>query len=162
MNGRLFGLKRGYQSALRFSWHVLKGSGLTPARYDMCHALKLQKYGMRQKNLAEVLGGTRATVSRMVRSLEKLRYVRREFDATDRRCKLVFLTDEGRARLDAAYNRIVRPGWVQFALAWVLGTMRPGDLFPPRYCPVEMAELDAYLWKIRRGFADTGSLSYPR
>src|ERR1700759_4156383 len=125
MNGRLFGLKRGYQSALRFSWHVLKGSGLTPARYDMCHALKLQKYGMRQKNLAEVLGVTRATGSRVVPSLDNLRYVRREFDPTDRRCKLVFLTDEGRARLDAAYNRIVRPGWVQFALALGLGAMRP-------------------------------------
>ena len=71
MNGRLFGLKRGYQSALRFSWRVLKGSGLTPARYDMCHALKLQKYGMRQKNLAEVLGVTRATVSRPCRPFRR-------------------------------------------------------------------------------------------
>src|ERR1700743_3966546 len=109
MNGRLFGLKRGYQSALRCSWHVLKGSGLTPARYDMCHALKLQKYGMRQKNLAEVLGVTRATVSRMVRSLEKLRYVRREFDPTDRRCKLVSLTEEGPRRLAASHNRVCGP-----------------------------------------------------
>ena len=162
MNRMLFSMKRAHQSALRFSWHVLKGTGVTPARYDLLHALRKNKNGMRQKHLVRVLGVTRATVSKMLGSLEELGFVRREVDPSDRRCKIVWLTDEGLARLDAAYEKIVKPGWVQFAFDWVLGPRRPGDIFPPRFCHQEMAELDGYLWKVRRGFADTGSLVYPR
>ena len=163
MNSRFFALKRAWQSTMRFCRFVLKNMGLTAARYDMLHALKLQgKYGLRQGRLEEILGVTRATVSRMLRSLEMLGFVRRQADPLDRRCKRVWLTDEGFECLDSAYKRIVRPGWVQFALDWTMGTRRPGDIFPKRFCREEMAELDRHLWNLRRGFADTGSLRYPR
>ena len=162
MQSLLFGLKRGYQSALRLSRWVLEDFGLTPARYDLLHALRARKYGMGQTHLVKVLGVARSTVSEMLGSLEELGFVRREIDPSDRRRKIVWITEEGLARLDAAYDQIVKPGWVQFALAWVLATPRPGDLLPPRSCPLEMAELGGHLWKIRRGFADTGSLTYSR
>ena len=162
MNNLSFSLKRAHQSALRFFRKVLEDTGLTPARYDMMHALRPKKFGMGQKKLERVLGVTRATVSRMLASLEEHGLVRREIDPADRRCKIVWLTDEGRARLEAAYKLIVRPGWVRFAFDWVLGTRRSGHIFPPRFCDAEMAELDGHLRNLRRGFADTGSLSYPR
>ena len=117
---------------------------------------------MRQTHLVKVLGVVRSTVSRMLSALEKDGIVRREIDPWNKRCKIVWLTDAGLELLDAAYERIVKPGWVQFALDWVLGTRRPGDIFPPRFCHEEMTELDGHLWKIRRGFADTGSLAYRR
>ena len=56
----------------------------------------------------------------------------------------------------------MRPGWVQFALCATLGTGGNIDLPVPKHCDREMAELDGHLWSIRRGFGDTGSLSYPR
>ena len=162
VNYLFFDFKRAHHSALRFARFALRGHPLTPARYDMLHALRGKKEGMAQKGLVEVLGVTRPTVSRMLRSLEELRFVRRQVNPMDRRRKDVWLTDEGLAALDAAYNEIVRPGWVRFALAWTLGTRRNGNLLPPVFCHEEMAELDGHLRKIRRGFADSGSLSYPR
>jgi DNA-binding MarR family transcriptional regulator len=162
MNRLSFSLKRAHQAALRFARHALDGTGLTPARYDLLHAVKLRKGRMSQRDLERVLGVTRATVSRMLASLEELEFVRREVDPTDRRCNIVWLTAEGAACLEATYRKVVRPGWVRFAFDWVLGTRKPGDIFPPRFCFQEMWELDQRLWPIRRGFADTGSLSYPR
>jgi DNA-binding MarR family transcriptional regulator len=158
MNSRFFALKRAWQSTMRFCRFVLRGMGLTTARYDMLCALKLSKHGMSQKLLRKILGVTRATVSKMLRSLEKLGFVRREINPADRRCKDVFLTEAGEAELQAVYRKVVRPGWVHFALAWTMGPY--GKLLPPRFCDEEMMELDRHLWRIRRGFCDTGSLSY--
>ena len=162
MHRIFFALKRAWQSTLRLCRFALKDMGLTAARYDLLHALRRMKDGMTQKELRTILGVTRPTVSRMLRSLEALGLVRREVDPRDRRRKVVWLTDEGTAAYDAAYKKIVRPGWVRFALDWTLGTLRHPNLFPPRFCYEEMMELDMHLWKVRRGFADTGSLSYPR
>jgi DNA-binding MarR family transcriptional regulator len=147
---------------LRFCRHALKGTGLTAARYDLLHALKRWKYGVAQRYLEQILGVTGATVSRMLGSLEELGLVRREVDPSDRRCKRAWLTKEGLACLEAAYDRVVRPGWVRFALDWALGPRRPGDIFPYRFSYPEMSELDRYLVMIRRGFADTGHLTYTR
>ena len=165
MNRLLFSLKRAHQATLRFSRHALKGTGLTQARYDLLHAVKLKKGCISQRELDEVLGVTRATVSRMLGSLEELGFVRREVDPRDRRCNIVWLTAEGAACLQATYDKIVRPGWVRFALDWVLGprgVRGPRGIFPPRFCFEEMWDIHQSLWPLRRGFADTGSLSYPR
>ena len=163
MHKIFFALKRAHQSTLRFSRRVLPPFGLTAARYDMLHALKLRRNdGMRQQYLEQVLGVCRATVSRMLGSLEELGLVRREIDPLDRRRKRVWLTDAGFARLQAAYEHLVKPGWVQRALTWILGTRGYLHFAAPRHCREEMRELDGHLWSLRRGFADTGSLGYPR
>ena len=159
MEKRMFALKRAWQSTVRFCRFVLKGMGLTVARYDMLFAVKCAKGVISQKRLRLILGVTRPTVSKMLRSLEKLGFVRREVNPMDRRCKDVWLTEEGAAELEAVYKKIVRPGWVHFALAWTMGPWT-GKLLPPRFCDEEMLELDRHLWRIRRGFCDTGSLSY--
>jgi len=163
MHKIFFSLKRAHQSTLRFSRKLLPKFGLTAARYDLLHALKFRRaYGMSQKYLTRVLGVTGATVSRMLLSLEELGFVRREVCRGDRRCKDVWITSEGFARLQSAYDKVVKPGWVQFAVAWVLGTRAHASLLGARYCVEEMVEIDRHLWSLRRGFADTGSLGYPR
>ena len=159
MQKHLFALKRAWQSTVRFCRFVLRGTGLTVARYDMLVAIKGEKGVISQKRLRLILGVTRPTVSKMLRSLEKLGFVRREVNPMDRRRKDVWLTAAGLARLEAVYKKIVRPGWVHFALVWTMGPWT-GNLLPPRFCDDEMMELDRHLWRIRRGFCDTGSLSY--
>jgi len=98
----------------------------------------------------------------MLGSLEELGLVRREIDPLDRRRKRVWITDEGFARLDSAYDPIVRRGWIQAALTCVLSTQGHPEWSARRHCREEMRQLDEHLWSLRRGFADTGSLGYPR
>lgn len=155
-----FALKRAYYSTLRFSRAALEGTGLTQPRYDLLQVLWGQESGVGQKRLRLILGVNRSSVSEMLCALEELGYVRREIDPNDRRCKIVWLTEAGAALLKAAYDAIVKPGWVRFAFDWVLGPREYGDLFPQRSCHREMAELDKLCWAIRRGFADTGCLRY--
>ena len=163
VNRIFFSLKRAHQSVLRFSRQMLLNKGVTPARYDMLHALNLRRNsGIAQKQLQIILGVHKATVSRMLGSLEELGLVRRDINPFDRRCKDVWLTDEGFARLQAAYDPIVRRGWIQAALTAVLGTGGNPDLVPPRRCVEEQRQLDRHLWSFRRGFVDTASLGYPR
>ena len=162
MQKHAFALKRAYQSTLRFFRFVMKGTGLTVARYDMLFAIKREKGCISQKQLRLILGVTGPTVSKMLDSLEDLGLVRRTVNPVDRRGNDVWLTKEGAARLEATYREIVKPGWVLFALAWVLGTRKNGNLLPPRFCDKELFELDRHMWRIRRGFCDTGSLNYSR
>src|ERR1700761_5974996 len=104
MQKHAFALKRAFQSTLRFFRFALKGTGLTVARYDMLFTIKRAKGCISQKQLREILGVTRPTVSKMLDSLEELGYVRRVIHPLDRRCKDVLLTEEGRARLGATYR----------------------------------------------------------
>ena len=164
MNKIFFSLKRAHHATLRFARLMLTDKGLTPARYDLLHALRLQRggYGMGQRRLHRILGVCRATVSRMLGSLEKLGLVRRERDPIDRRCKQVWITEEGFARLQAAYDPIVRRGWVQSALTFVLGTCGHFEWRAPKHAREELRELRGHLGSLRRGFSDTASLGYPR
>jgi DNA-binding MarR family transcriptional regulator len=162
MNKIAFGFKRGHHSVLRLLRVFLTDKDLTPAQYDLLHALRWRKYEMRQKDMRKVLGPSRQTVSEMLIALERRGLVRREIDPTDRRCKLVWITDEGTALYDAAYDPLVKHGWVRYALSATLGT----DGYPARAVPDDCLEkvemFDGNLWSFRRGLGDTGSLSYSR
>jgi DNA-binding MarR family transcriptional regulator len=161
MQSALFGLKRAHHSALRFCRLMLTDKNLTPAQYDMFQALKRwREFGMRQRGLHRVLGVTRQTVSEMLGSLERRGLVRREIDPTDRRCKIVWLTDEGFARLEAAYDPIVKHGWVRAAVDMTLATGGNVDVAVSSDGAEEMRELEGHLWSFRRAFCDTGSLTY--
>jgi DNA-binding MarR family transcriptional regulator len=155
MHPVIFGLKRAHQSTLRISRPVLKKMGLTPARFDMLCALMPREGAMTQGTLQRILGVTRATVSRMLGSLEELGFVGRERHDIDGRCKVVWLTDEGRARIVMAHKELVRSGWVQLAIDSALGEWWRGP------CAAAIAELERPLRAIRRAFYDTGSLRYP-
>lgn len=81
--------------------------GLTSARLDL---LTILLAGERiQVQLAAVLCVAEPVVSRMVRELERLRWIERRVHPDDRRCKIVSLSAAGRERLapylDADYHR---------------------------------------------------------
>ena len=97
MNAAFFGLKRAHHSVLRLGRHAFASIGLTAARFDLLFAVHSHNgRRMPQRKLQRILGVCRATVSRMLRSLEELGLVQRTRSDVDRRRKLVALTKEGR------------------------------------------------------------------
>jgi DNA-binding MarR family transcriptional regulator len=104
MHALFFGMKRAFQSTLRITRKELKDFGLTAARFDMMWTLVGPAAGyLRQSDLRRELGVTAPTVSRMVKSLQALGYVRAErCRFGDRRQCLVQLTELGIQRIREA------------------------------------------------------------
>ena len=77
---------------------LLLAFGVTPARFDLMRILYgNREYSMSQSFLRAQLGVARATVSKMLRALEKLGLVERKPDEWDRRTKRVTLTYAARS-----------------------------------------------------------------
>jgi len=161
MHKIFFGLKRAHQSTLRVTRPMLKKMGLTAARYDLLHALKGRRDGMNQARLQRCLGVTRATVSRMLLSLEELGLVTRVPDRRDRRCKVVTLTAPGRDRLQRAHRHLVESGWVQLAIDSAMAVEGQRERWYDGPCFWTMGVLDNLLNTLCHGFYDQGSLDYP-
>jgi DNA-binding MarR family transcriptional regulator len=108
MHAVLFSLKRVHQRALAYGRHILKHLPLTPARYDMLHAIDSEgPAGITQLALRKTLGVTAPTVTRMAQSLEALGLITREPLPGDLRQRIVRLTEAGIRRLrDAVYAAI--------------------------------------------------------
>src|SRR5271154_1732091 len=122
MHSIFFGLKRAHHGTLRITRKVLVAMGLTAARFDLLYAVKKVRRGLNQSALRKVLGVSRATVSRMLASLEELGLVRREVTTADRRQKFVQLTTKGRWRIALAHRQLTRSGWAQLAIDSALET----------------------------------------
>jgi DNA-binding MarR family transcriptional regulator len=161
MHGIFFGLKRAHQSTLRIARPMLSKVGLTAARFDLLYALKDRRSGMLQGRLQRTLGVSRATVSRMLSSLEDLGLVKREVDDGDRRRKRVILTPLGRERIVMAHKQLTRSGWAQLAIDSALGSEGRSESWCRGPCIQQMALLDDLLGALRLGFYDTGNLDYP-
>jgi DNA-binding MarR family transcriptional regulator len=168
MNAIFFGLKKAFHGTLRVARPMLHRLGLTAARFDMLYALRGHDWKsrsvMHQARLGRVLGVSRPTVSRMLRSLEQLGLVLRTRSGRDRRQLEVRLTPEGRALIRKAHSALVRRGWAQLAVDSALGgsTSTPfGSWHDDTYCLYEMAKLDDLLGRIRRAFGDVATLDYP-
>jgi DNA-binding MarR family transcriptional regulator len=116
MHAIFFGLKRAHHGTLRITRRVLAALGLTAARFDLLYAVKETRAGILQSALRKVLGVSRATVSRMLASLEELGLVRRSVSKKDRRQKLIELTTKGRWRIAFAHRQFTRSGWAQLAI----------------------------------------------
>jgi DNA-binding MarR family transcriptional regulator len=97
MHSIFFGVKRAFHATLRRTRRPFAQvqPGLTAARYDVLYALQSHDSELRQSKLRDLLGVTGATISRMLRALERLRVVWRERDPLDRRRLIVRLTDLG-------------------------------------------------------------------
>jgi DNA-binding MarR family transcriptional regulator len=162
MHAIFFGLKRAHHGTLRITRRVLAALGLTAARFDLLYAVKSERRGMIQSALRKVLGVSRATVSRMLASLEELGFLRRTVTAQDRRQKLVELTTKGWWRIVRAQRHFMRSGWAQLALDSALaGQYREHRWCDEAACREATASLHVRLDDLRRGFYDFATLDYP-
>jgi DNA-binding MarR family transcriptional regulator len=162
MHTIFFGLKRAHHSTLRLTRAELARLGLTAARFDMLYAVKQKRRGVTQSALRRSLGVCRATVSRMLASLEKLGLVRRRVWDFDRRQKLVELTNRGKWRIGRAHREFTRSGWAQLAVDSALGA--EGQMYrwyDEDDCREATSLLESLLGYIRRAFGDRATLEYP-
>lgn len=73
----------------------LSGRGVYPGQPPLLRALE-ERDGQSQKELAEQMGITPATLNVMIGRMEKAGLVERRADETDQRISRVFLTEQGR------------------------------------------------------------------
>jgi DNA-binding MarR family transcriptional regulator len=134
--------------------------GLTAARFDLLFAVHAHgSRRMRQRELQRMLGVCRATVSRMLGSLERLGLVRRITSDTDRRRKLVELTKQGRSRVWLVIRRLIRNKMARLALYTALGANEKRCAwFDNDACWTVATELQELLLDLRRTFGDSGHL----
>jgi DNA-binding MarR family transcriptional regulator len=163
MHAVFFGLKRAHHGTLRITRDVLGRMGLTAARFDMLYAIKSRpRARMLQSTLARILGVCRATVSRMLASLEALGLVTRTADLYDRRQKLVNLTTLGQSRVAFAHEHLVGSGWAQLAVDSALcGDGSEYCWYLRAECVAATGRLDTMLGRLRRAFFDRARLDYP-
>ncbi len=83
---------------------ILRPLGLTDAQFNVLMLLKYQSNGseMNQTTLGNMLLVNRSNVTGLVDRLEQLGWVRRTPEPSDRRVKLVSLTESGREILERA------------------------------------------------------------
>ena len=162
MNVVLFGLKRAFQASIRMTRPIIAAHGLTAARFDMLYLIKgpyrrLYDPGVKQSDLRRALGVTAPTVSRMLRSLEKLGLVTRARPSCgDTRQRIVNLTLAGLSCIRRAIRSIVRRRTVEIAFAKILTNDRS---YSTHIAEIENAE--SVCRCIRAGFGDTATLHYP-
>jgi DNA-binding MarR family transcriptional regulator len=163
MHAIIFGLKRAHHGTLRITRGVLTAMGLTAARFDLLYALETSREGLVQSALRKLLGVSRATVSRMLASLEELGLVVREVRSYDRRQRFVALTAEGHLRIQSAHREFTRSGWAQLAVDSALCSDRYADHLwcDESACIHATASLEGWLNRIRRAFFDRARLEYP-
>jgi DNA-binding MarR family transcriptional regulator len=157
-----FGLKRAHHGTLRITRAPLAELGLTAARFDLLYAVRQSRRGMVQSKLRRVLGVCRATVSKMLASLEKLGLVRRSIWPRDRRKRLVELTAPGRKSIVRAHRELVRSGWANLAVDSALCGEGSGYRWSDEDdCTTATDELRAILNRVRSAFWDHATLDYP-
>lgn len=110
MHVQFFSAKRVHLRTLHVSRQLLKGSRLTPARFDMMRIIELHEHGVAQVKIVELLGVCDATVSVMLKALECLGFVTRQRCEEDRRYLYVHITPEGTAEVSAARLALVESG----------------------------------------------------
>jgi DNA-binding MarR family transcriptional regulator len=163
MHAIFFGLKRAHHGTLRITRSVLAAMGLTAARFDLLYAVMTSGEGLAQSALRKSLGVSRATVSRMLASLEELGLVARTAHSYDRRQRFVALTEEGRLRITSAHCQLTRSGWAQLAVDSALC----GDPHASHHwcdeseCIDATSSLEGWLNRICRAFYDRATLCYP-
>jgi DNA-binding MarR family transcriptional regulator len=157
MHTVVFHMKRAFQSTLRVTRPLFVWLGLTAARFDMLHAIG--ESGCMQSRLREVLGVSAPTVSRMLGSLERRGLVSRMRAPVDRRRRWISLTDLGSEVLRHAMRLVVWSGTVERLL---LDVLAPDLGMHPELRRLEAFDgMDYPLFRLARGFFDTGQNTYP-
>jgi DNA-binding MarR family transcriptional regulator len=149
----MFSLKRAHHSAVRVTRGPAATWGLTPARFDMMHALSRCPYGASQSWLRQALGVSRATVSRMLKSLEELGLLTRRRCDEDRRTRWIELTEEGRARIEGARADLIGSGAIELVVRTCVASERWHD---PIVCARQKEALVSLLLRFRVALGDFG------
>ena len=155
MHAVFFGIKRAHLQVLHVSRWLLKGMGLTPARFDMMRIVELHgRHGVAQSRIQDLLGVSAATVSRMLQSLEGLRLVMRERMDHDARQRRVHLTNRGWERVQNALFALIDWG---VADRTALGALHKD----PEKARPRLEVLRAFLWCLRKSFFDRAPFEDP-
>lgn len=157
MHAIAFGLKRAFQSTLRLTRREFVALEITAARFDMLTAISRgYQRSCPQRDLRGWLGVTAATISRMLRSLEKLGYVTRERSSSDRRQHIVRLTARGLFIMRRAFAVVGRGVDLAFDTA-----LTDGNPFGDSATLIAMDEAESMLKLVRSWFRDVAVLYYP-
>jgi DNA-binding MarR family transcriptional regulator len=158
MHELFFGLKRAFHGTLRMTRIALASLGLTPARFDMLYIVLKERSMMSQRDLQRALGVAAATVSRMLKSLEKLGFVERTVMEEDHRCRYVVLTKAGRRRVLEAARWLIHSGNIQLM---VDSALSPDRWYDPAACRRVRDELGRVLHLLRHAYRDVATRHYP-
>ena len=110
MDDVFFGVKRAHLAVNAWALGRLKKDfGVTPARFDLMRLIYERNFRWIQSELRSRLGVARATISRMLRSLEKLGWIERKPNAWDRRTRDCVLTYEGRRVVASVMSALIWP-----------------------------------------------------
>jgi DNA-binding MarR family transcriptional regulator len=162
MHAIFFGLKRAHHGTLRIARRHFAKLRLTAARFDLLYAVRERRRGIVQSTLRRVLGVSRATVSRMLASLERLGLVTRRVFERDRRKRLVELTNRGKFRIARAHRELTVSGWANLAVASALCSEGSGfQWWDEGDCLQATSDVEAILNRVRYAFWDHATLDYP-
>jgi DNA-binding MarR family transcriptional regulator len=117
-----------YQAFLRLADEINEAGRRHDPRVRSAHAavfVHMEHEGIRLTRLAEKAMMTPQAMGELVDGLEKLGYLRRIPDPTDRRAKLIVFTDQGDGALKVAFEAIAD---VERRLAELLGRKALDDL----------------------------------
>jgi DNA-binding MarR family transcriptional regulator len=157
MHPLTFGMKRMFLRSVAINRGFTKQHHLTPARFDMLVAIRHGRIGAIQRNVRWQLGVASPTVSRMMRSLEKLGYIRRCKYPPDRRHRWVTLTDVGRQVIDIAQGDLTYGPFGENVARGIVS--RQADQRAPTEKAI--AEARTLFRTIRYLSGDTAVLRYP-
>lgn len=160
MHQVFFGLKRAYYASLGLTRRTLNKMGLTAARMDMLHVIhKNRRYPVLQSQLWRALGVCPSVVSRMLKRLEAIGYVRRKVVTDKKRYRYVYLTTKGRATVLRAIRQFIGWGYAELALRSALERNRWHSEW---FSQLTMGRFREYLWRICTGFGDRADLGIYR
>jgi DNA-binding MarR family transcriptional regulator len=155
MHQVFFGLKRAYYATIGLTRRTLRKMGLTAARMDMLYVIhKKGRCWTEQRALWRTLGVCPSVVSRMLKRLEEMGYVERDFVTCDTRKRLVKLTTQGRARILRAIRQFIGWGYAELALRSALEPQRWNSEW---HAHVAISRAEEFLRLIRVGFGDRAS-----
>jgi DNA-binding MarR family transcriptional regulator len=155
MHPVFFGLKRAYYATLGLTRRTLRKMGLTAARMDMLYVIhKKGRYTTQQGELWRTLGVCPSVVSRMLKRLEEMGYVERDFVTCDTRKRWVKLTTKGRARILRAIRQFIGWGYARLVLE---SALEPDRWHSDWHAHVAVSRAEEFLRLIRVGFGDRAS-----
>ena len=140
--------------------HPLACYELTSARFDMMLAIyRTPMRRRRQSDVRRMLGVTAPTVSRMVKSLVALGFVRQDRDDDDGRERLLVLTRRGMERIRAAAREFIERGTAEFVISCVFGG--PERWWDVALVSAAVSRLHGLLLHVRDAFRDAAGPLYP-